>query len=335
MTTLDVESVIRDPEPRRQAGLVPLEIAIADYDRTRPILDGRVRPEGIALKATARWIGDFCRTPVYEEYDAAEMSFSWYVAARDRGEPVIAVPIFLLRMPVFAYAYVRADSPITKPADLVGKKIGSRGYRQTVNLWLRGLFKEHYGLAPEQVTWVTTEENEGAGYKIPNSVTVEVHKGSNTIDNLRDGVVDAMFSTTVPQQFLKGEKWIRRLFPDAQWEMRNFVERTGIMPITHVLAMNRRLADREPWIAESFYRVFNEAQRQCNETFLDPKRLSLFDSEHILEQQRASYGANPYTHGIEPNRRIIETFVRYAHEQGYVSRQIPVEELFVPQTLSL
>ena len=44
---------------------------------------------------------------------------------------------------------------------------------------------------------------------------------------------------------------------------------------------------------------------------------------------------NPYSHGIGPNRKVIETFVRYAHEQGYISRNLPVEELFVSNTLTL
>ena len=70
---------------KAKMGLVPVSLAVADYDRTRPLIDGRVIPEGIALQANTAWIGDFCLRPVYEEYDAAEMSLSWYVMARMRG----------------------------------------------------------------------------------------------------------------------------------------------------------------------------------------------------------------------------------------------------------
>src|SRR3954471_11001555 len=90
--------------------LLPISMAVANYDRTRALLDGRVKPEGIALDAVARYVGEFCLEPVYEQYDAGEMSFSWYVMARRRGEPVMALPIFPLRMPVFAYVFVRSDS---------------------------------------------------------------------------------------------------------------------------------------------------------------------------------------------------------------------------------
>jgi 4,5-dihydroxyphthalate decarboxylase len=36
----------------------------------------------------------------------------------------------------------------------------------------------------------------------------------------------------------------------------------------------------------------------------------------------------PY--GVEPNRRMLETLIGYAHEQRIISRRYPVEELFIP-----
>ncbi|HXS42629.1 MAG TPA: hypothetical protein VN766_20705 [Stellaceae bacterium] len=335
MTSPDNGPVIVERERVRASGLYPIDIAFADYDRTRPLIDGRVKPEGIALKANTSWIGDFCTRPVYEDYDAAEMSFSWYVAARDRGEPCIAIPIFPLRMAVWAYVFVRADSNITKPSDLIGKRIGAQGYRYTVNLWLRGIFKEHYGFAPEQATWVTNEP-EGAGYIVPKNVKVEIRKEKSPEQKLKDGEVDAIWCTSVTPAFENGETWVRRLFPDCQGEMQRFVKRTGIMPITHTLVLKKQLAEREPWIAENLFRVFVDAQKTADEVLQDdPKRFSYLDSVFIQEQQKAAYGANPYQHGLKANRKIVETFVRYAHDQGYISRRIPVEELFVPGTLDL
>ena len=335
MTSPDNGPVIVERERTRQSGLYPIDIAFADYDRTRPLIDGRVKPEGIALKANTSWIGDFCTRPVYEDYDAAEMSFSWYVAARDRGEPCVAIPIFPLRMAVWAYVFVRADSNITKPSDLIGKRIGAQGYRYTVNLWLRGIFKEHYGFAPEQATWITNEP-EGAGYVIPKNVKVEIRKDKSPEQKLKDGEVDAIWCTSVTPAFERGESWVRRLFPDCQGEMQRFVQRTGIMPITHTLVLKKQLAEREPWIAENLFRVFVDAQKAADEVLQDdPKRFSYLDSVFVQEQQKAAYGANPYQHGLKPNRKIVEAFVRYAHDQGYISRRIPVEELFAPGTLDL
>ena len=111
---------------------------------------------------------------------------------------------------------------------------------------------------------------------------------------------------------------------------------TGIMPITHTIVMKKELSERQPWIATSLYNMFNDAQRSADEVYQgDPKLSSLYDSVFIEEQQKAAYGNNPYVQGLSANRKIVEPFVRYAHDQGYISRRIPVEELFVPGTLDL
>jgi hypothetical protein len=160
---------LRVPD-QKHSGDVPVTLAMADYDRTRPLIDGRVKAKGLAVQGNTSWIGDFCVRPVYEDYDAAEMSLSWYVMARVRGEPVVALPVFPLRMPVLAYVFVREDSPYTQPKDLAGKRVATILYRITVNLWLRGIFHEHYGLAPGDVSWVVTEGTEGAGFNMPSGI---------------------------------------------------------------------------------------------------------------------------------------------------------------------
>ncbi len=48
-----------------------LKVAMADYDRIRPLIDGRVRPEGIDLDITTDDIREFCVGPVYETFDVA------------------------------------------------------------------------------------------------------------------------------------------------------------------------------------------------------------------------------------------------------------------------
>jgi 4,5-dihydroxyphthalate decarboxylase len=306
-----------------------ITLAMADYDRTRPLIDGRVTAGGLTLKTNTSWIGDFCVRPVYEEYDAAEMSLSWYVMARLRDEPVVALPVFPLRMPVLAYVFVREDSPITRPSDLKGKRVATIIYRITVNLWLRGIFQEHYGLSPNDLTWVITGGEEGAGFNMPRGVQLTKQTGATPEELLARGEVDAIFLPELAEGFVAGETKFRRLFPDTQAEMQSFVRRTGQLPITHTIVMNKKLADREPAIARSLTKAFVDAQDVCDNYWsANPKHLSLPDGVFFLEQQRAAYGPKPYVHGLEPNRKVLETFVRYAHEQGYIQRLPALEELF-------
>jgi len=313
----------------------PLRLAVAEYDRTRPILDGRVQPDGIALKSESAWIGEFCLRPVYEEYDAAEMSLSWYVMARCRKEPVIALPVFPLRMIVHAYLFCRAEAPYTNPKDLVGKRVGTMRYRLTVNLWMRGILKEHYGVGPEELAWVTIEE-EGAGFAPPPGVVVTCLPGRDPVELLLSGEIDALLWPELPEAFRRGDPRIRRLFPDCRTEVEHYWNRTGIFPITHTMVMGEALWKREPWIAERLVAAFREAQRQCEAYYHnDPKHLMLPRAVFILEEERATFGTDPWAHGLEPNRHVLETFIRYAHEQGYIPRRPALEELFAANTLSL
>ena len=317
------------------AQALDLLIAFGDYDRTRPLIDGRVRPRGVNPTYRTEWIGHFCTRPVYEEYDVAEMSLSWYVAARCRGEPVVALPIFPLRMPVHAYMFCRADAPYMSPRDLVGKRVAVPGYRYTVNLWLRGILQDVYGVSPDQIHWVTGER-EGAGYVIPPGIDVTLREGQHPETLLRNGEVDAVFSPEILPAIQQAEPWVRRLFPDAEAELAQYVKSSGILPITHTMVVGTALHARAPWLAESLMTAFREAQAIADEAQAEPKYFSDPAALFAVERQRARYGAHVYAHGMAaPNRHIIETFVRYAHEQGYIDRRPSLEELFAPGTLDL
>ncbi len=300
---------------------LPLTIAMADYDRTRRLIDGRVQPRGLKLEASGLYVGDFCMKPVYEAYDAAEMSLSWYAMARSRGEPVIALPIFPLRMSVFAYVLVRDDSSYSAPRDLIGKRIGVTAYRMTVSMWLRGIFEEYYGLAPQQVTWVRTWAEEGAGYVIPPDIRTEVAADRTPEQLLERGEVDAIYVPELPPSYVAGRSRFRRLFRDAKSEMRGFVRRSGVLPITHTLVMRQALAEEKPWICQSLLDAFIESQRQCDDYWhADEKHLSMSDAIFFLEEQRRAYDVHSWTHGLRANRTTLSAFLGYAYRQGYVPR---------------
>lgn len=318
-------------------GLMPMTMAIADYDRTRPLLDGRVNPAGIDLKTTLGSIPEFCLTPVYEQYDVAEMSLSWYLMAHCRNEPVVALPVFPLRMPVLAYIYCRADAPYKHPLDLAGKRIGTKRYRSTINVWLRGILLEYHGLRPQDFTWITPAE-EGAGFVIPDGVSVTVRPGEMAdIENLLfKGEIDALFTPVLPEAVLRGDPRIRRLYPDCRAESRAYFKQTGFFPMTHTMVMSKQLWNREPWAAEQLFKAFTEAQRQCMNFYRsDPKHSMFCETLFTLEEEQATYGADPWAHGIAANRAALETFIRYAHEQGYIPRRPDPEEVFAPNTLHL
>ncbi|MFM9972047.1 MAG: ABC transporter substrate-binding protein [Burkholderiales bacterium] len=317
------------PTTKRALGL---SIALGDYDRTRALLNGKISAEGLKLKVVSAPIGEFCVRPVYEEYDVAETSFSWYVAARSRGEKVIALPIFPLRMAVLGYMLVRTDSPYKSPKDLIGKRVATSSYRATVNLWLRGIMQDHWGVMPNQINWVTVRP-EAQNFVIPEGVSCTLMPGRQLGELLLSGDVDAVMGPEAPPEFYAEHSGLRRLLPDSWAETQNYYARTKIVPITHTVVMGEALYNKKPWIAERMLSAFTEAQKACDTFHLNSKHVSFPDAEFFMEQQRKIYGRDPWKHGIAANRHNIETFTRYAFEQGYTVKHQPIEELFTPNLL--
>ena len=337
MNTQDLSQLRSGQMLRKDGSLLPATLAIADYDRTRPLIDGRIKPAGMDLKVTIGNIPEFCLVPVYEQYDFAEMSLSWYLMAHCRNEPVVALPTFPLRMPVHAYMFVRADAPYTKPEDLAGKTIGVKRYRSTNNVWLRGILQEFHGLRPRDFKWITPAE-EGAGFVVPDDVSVTVRPGemSDMEDRLFNGEIDALFTPVLPDAYYRRDPRIRRLYTDCRAVSRAYQKQVGFFPMTHTVVMSKKLFEKEPWAAESMFNALNDAQKLYWDHYLDDPKHSMFcETLYTQEDERAIYGENPWVQGVDANRAALETFIRYCHEQGYIDRVPPVKEVFAANTLSL
>ena len=52
-----------------------------------------------------------------------------------------------------------------------------------------------------------------------------------------------------------------------------------------------------------------------------------------VEATRALMGEDYWPYGVEPNRKALETLMRYSCEQGLAQRAVPIESLFAPSTL--
>src|SRR3546814_18184563 len=66
---------------------LPITVACWDYDRTRPLLDGRVRIAGCAATFHTMPIEEmFARAFTRAEFDVTALSFSHYMARLARGD---------------------------------------------------------------------------------------------------------------------------------------------------------------------------------------------------------------------------------------------------------
>jgi 4,5-dihydroxyphthalate decarboxylase len=306
-----------------------LTLMLADYHRTRPVLSGEVAAEGIRLLPRPAVPGEACMRPVYEEFDIAEMSLSWYVMARCRKEPVVALPIFPLRMQVHPYIFCSASSGIERPEDLKGKKIGMDEYRLTIGLWARGILQEYYGVRPEECEWFTSAP-ERAGYRPPAGVRISVVDEPTEALLLR-GEIDALIPPNIVPSFRAKDPRIRRVFKDTRAAVNDYFRKTKIFPITHTLVVRQSLFDEHPWIVSSLLNAFTEAEKLCRKSYNYAKRLAFPSAVLILEEEEETFGRNPWMHGLTAeNQTALEKFVQYAEEQGYIPYRPALSELFAP-----
>src|ERR1700740_3386618 len=132
-----------------------LTLACWDYDRTRALIDRRVRPEGIELDIKLlRPRETFQRMLDDREFQVSELSLASYAALKGRGDcPFVAIPVALSKIFRHSCIYVRTDAGITPPADLKGKRVGTTQYSATALVFLRGMLQHDYGVLPEDVHW--------------------------------------------------------------------------------------------------------------------------------------------------------------------------------------
>jgi len=306
-----------------------LSLMMTHYDRTHPLFSGAVTIDGAPLNVCPPPMqGDACYKPVYEQFDIAEMSLSWYVMARLRGEPLIALPIFPLRMFIQPYLFCREPSAINRLEDLQGKRIGIQQYRITVGLWARGLLKERHGVDYALNEWITSEP-EGAGFQIPADINLQLR--DETLETLLlDGALDALILPNVSKLFRAGDPRIRRVFADCRGAIDDYFQATGIFPITHTMVVHQQLFAQYPWLCHQLVDAFNEADRQCRIAYEYPKRFSFPTAVLFLEEEAKRFGETPWVHGLEPNRKVLEKFLEYAKDQGYIPFQPALEDIFAP-----
>ena len=133
-----------------------LSIAMGDYDRTRPIADGRVKIDGV--EPTCMLLSPeemFFRAFRHQAFDVSELSLSSYSISVARDDPhYVAIPVFLSRAFRHTSIYIRTDKGIEKPQDLKGKRIGIAEYQLSANVWVRGILEDEYGVKPSDIVWV-------------------------------------------------------------------------------------------------------------------------------------------------------------------------------------
>ena len=323
----------------------PLHITMAGgfYDRTRAIIDGSVRPEGVNLAYVELPIEEvFWRVLRYGEFEVAECSLAYHMISRARGigHDYVAIPLFPSRRLRHGFVFVNRRSGIARPQDLRGKIIGVPEYAMTAAVWLRGLFEHDYGLAPGAMRWRVggieqPDRDDRVALAFDAKLEIEpIPAGKSLNGMLATGEIDAMMSPRIPSAFRNRHPDVVRLFPDYHLDERAYYARMGFVPIMHTVVIKRALYTREPWIAQSLCKAFRDSSRHCIERMLDINALPYSLPWYLpaIEETLEVFGEDFWPEGLEVNWPNVATLMQYAREQGLIDRLLPREELFAPAT---
>jgi 4,5-dihydroxyphthalate decarboxylase len=324
---------------------IPITFACGLYDRMLALYTGDVKPHGIDLNFLAidhpREIFD--RMLINLEFDACEMSSSEFIRHVVRPDcPLVAIPVFPSRM--FRHGYIAIDKrQVREPKDLAGKRIGVPLYAMTAAIFIRGLLQHDHGVDLSGVTWVEGGINDTKPHGAPSSIplarkiAIEPHSATLSLNaRLESGDIAAIISSGLPKA-LKSNPNVARLFPDYKAREIDYVKRTGIFPVMHLVAIRRDVYEKNPFVATSLFNAFCEAKAVTAKKMreLGTLRYMLPWMASEIEEIDAVFGGDPWggdpwPYGIEPNRATLEALVQYLADQALIEKPVPLDELFVP-----
>jgi len=308
-----------------------LSVACGDYDSVKALKEGSVEAGGLELifltdmgPRERHW-----RLARKMQFDVCEENVGAYFMARERGDPIAGIPVFLHRRFRHGFVFINTGAGIKSPKDLIGKRVGGTNFQPAGNIWMRGILEEHYGVPHREITWIV-DRSEDVPFTAPPGLRIEMKTSAKSLsDMLADGELPAMISPTIPRPFAAGDKRIARLFPNYKEIEIDYFRSTGIFPIMHVTTIRQEIVDKYPWVATNLVKAFEAAKLAAYRRVANPRMVPLAWVRTAVEEQQDILGHDPWAYGLTPaNRRNLETIQRYTHQQGMIGKLRPLEELF-------
>jgi 4,5-dihydroxyphthalate decarboxylase len=256
-----------------------------------------------------------------------------YLMAKYVGLPFNAIPVFLHRRFRHSFIFLNPSKAITKPTDLIGKKVGLRNFQATANLWIRGILEHEHKVPHKQIHWFKQDDEE-VEWSPPADLHLErIASGKHVEQMLVDGELDALVHPELIKPILEKDPRVTRLFPNYRDLEMDYFKRTGIFPIMHTTAIKQEIVDKYPWVPINLMQAFEESKNAAYKRLENPRIVPLAWFRHFLEEQEEALGKDPWAYGLgETNRKTLETLMQYSQEQGMLGRKMTVEDLFINTT---
>jgi len=329
----------------------PTKIRLASraYDGTLPILRGHMGIPGFEFDiAETEDVPGMFAGMFKGQYDVSEMSLGELIYYTSRAKAdFVAVPVFPSRMFRHGFIFCRKAAGINKPEDLNGKKIGFLRWVQTAAIWMRGMLIDEYGVSAKNSEWYVAsmhhwdDHDPGATVEPRDGSVIRIieNGGKNTSERacraLFDGQVDVLGVTESQLATLLANDSVKKLFEHSHEVEAAYFRRTKILPIMHVLALQKSLADKYPELPAELFRLYAESKKWAQRwRRAIPSLVEAWPNHYFTEEQQI-FQTDPWAYGLEANRHVLNKFFAYCQAQGISGRLIALEEIFHPSTLTL
>jgi len=316
---------------------VEVRIPRLRYDITLPLVEGRVPIDGVKLVVDPSAPNGTVMNPesplASGDFGLVDLNMGNLLPAIETGWPMIGLPVFSKRKPVYTFVFCRSDAGINTPKDLEGKKVFSTLTGSAIGIWLKGLLHHRYGVNLDSITWVVGR----SAWPVHHDWKVRQLEGrKGVVDVLLDGDADATMvdiSDKAAFDTLENDPRFHRLLPNYLEEDRRLYQETGIYTPVHIVAMSKKLDEQHPDLGAKLFDAFERSKALAYDDILNDRAgfSVVYLRERLLEQQR-EWG-DPFVHGITANQKTIDPFFSYCYEQGTVKEQYGYERIFAGSTL--
>jgi 4,5-dihydroxyphthalate decarboxylase len=290
------------------SGPITLQANLGDHPVTRALKAGEIKSDLVRFDFCGPKIANQGFKPMVRDgkFDAGELAIVTFLQAIVYGKPLILLPATVLgRFQQHTIVYNAERGPL-KPSDLNGRRVGLRSYSVTTATWVRGILQHEYGVEPARVTWVCSDDGHLAEYRNPPNVERTPPGAKPFAQMLIDGEIDAAVIPEAPP-----DPRIRPLIPDPQAAARAWYAKHKVIPINHLIAVQKPLAEARPDVVREIYRVLTESKRAA---------------------PPAADGIDFFPFGVEAIKKPLETIAQYALEQKVIPRKFTAEEVFAEAT---
>jgi 4,5-dihydroxyphthalate decarboxylase len=317
-----------------------ITLGLPDHPRCRALIDGKVGVEGYELDIDPNFTtsGERHYKYLHGQWDVGEVSAASLLRAIEKGQQLLAIPVFFERGPRQRNIY-HCENHLKHPSELKDKKFGCFRYGATAVVWARGYLLDSHNIKTTDMQWFVSGREVFIGHELPVKVQrieppppfgeeklvlskmlsdAELHGAVVPGDNGYAG----FFGDGETPKMMAAYPGVKPLFEDSQ-EIVDYVKKTGINPIMHVLSIRREVVHRHPDFPAKLTRAFMVA-RDVAASYMPAEEIGGYAKE------RDVLGEDPYAYVMGENeKRSLTALNRYQIEQGLMKTILPMDDLFV------